>query len=80
MQKELSVREQKWKENYDALKAYVDEHHQLPDKKKVDNRNLLNWWKYNKKCVKNNKLSPEQLRLLQELSDMRTLKVIKFEK
>lgn len=74
------MREQKWKENYDALKAYVDEHHQLPDKKKVDNRNLLNWWKYNKKCVKNNKLSPEQLRLLQELSDMRTLKVIKFEK
>lgn len=71
-------REERWHENYDALKAYVAEHHQMPDKKKAEHRNLLNWWKYNKKCVKQDKLDAEKLKLLQELSDMRTVKAMKF--
>ncbi len=40
-------REETWNKNYQALKAYVEEHKQFPDKKKVENRALLNWWKYN---------------------------------
>lgn len=43
----------------------------LPDKKKVENRGLLNWWKYNKKCGKLGKLSEERADMLQILSDMR---------
>ena len=41
--------EQKWQENYAQLKRYIEEHRHLPDKKKVEFRGLLNWWKYNKK-------------------------------
>lgn len=78
MQKKMSCREQQWKENYDALKSYVAEHRQLPNKKKLENRSLLNWWKYNKKCMKLNKLTDEQLKLLQQLSDMRNVKVVNF--
>ena len=66
--------EQKWQEKYSALKDYINVHHQLPDKKKVENRGLLNWWKYNKKIAKSGKLSEERTRLLQELSDMRIIK------
>lgn len=66
--------EQKWQEKYSALKDYISLHHQLPDKKKVENRGLLNWWKYNKKMAKSGKLSEERARLLQELSDMRIIK------
>ena len=64
----------RWQQNYDLLKAYIAEHHQLPDKKKVENRGLLNWWKYNKKLAKLDKLSEEKLRMLQELSDSRIIK------
>ena len=42
----------KWEENYQLLKAYIIEHKHLPDKKKIENRGLLNWWKYNKKRIK----------------------------
>ena len=45
-------REETWNKNYQALKAYVEGHKQFPDKKKVENRALLNWWKYNKKRMK----------------------------
>lgn len=44
--------EERWMEHYCLLKKYVSEHGHLPDKKKVENRGLLNWWKYNKKRAK----------------------------
>ena len=62
----------RWQQNYDLLKAYIAEHHQLPDKKKVENRGLLNWWKYNKKLIKQGRLPHEHLLMLQQLNEMRT--------
>ena len=38
--------EDNWLANYEALKVYIDEHHHLPDKHKVENRGLLNFSKY----------------------------------
>ena len=69
-----TVNETKWLAKYLQLKDYVEQHHQLPDKKKVENRGLLNWWKYNKKLAKLDKLSEEKLRMLQDLSDSRIIK------
>ena len=66
-----SKNEAKWMEHYNSLREYIALHGHLPDKKKVENRGLLNWWKYNKKCIKSGKLDDEKLRLLQNLSDMR---------
>ena len=65
------LRDNKWQENYCQLRQYIEIHRQLPDKKKVENRRLLNWWKYNKKCIKQGRLNDEKIRLLQKLSDMR---------
>ena len=66
-------REEIWMKNYNALREYIHTHHQLPDKKKVENRGLLNWWKYNKRSIKEGRLDAERTRLLQELSDMRKI-------
>ena len=66
--------EQKWQVNYVQLKEYILEHHQLPDKKKIENRGVLNWWKYNKKLIKSGKLDAERIALLEALSNMRLKK------
>ena len=42
----MTKNDEKWLTNYEALKAYIDEHHHLPDKHKVENRGLLNLSKY----------------------------------
>ena len=67
----IMTNEQRWMERYELLKAYVAEHHQMPDKKKVENRGLLNWWKYNKKRVRQGLLDPDKVNMLMELSRMR---------
>lgn len=65
-------RDEHWYENYALLKAFIEETGHLPNKKKVENRGLLNWWKYNKKLIKAGKLDGERVRLLEDLSNMRT--------
>lgn len=52
----MTKNEKKWAENYELLKEYIAEHRQLPDKKKVEHRSLLNWWKYNRKLIRQGKL------------------------
>lgn len=64
-------REETWNKKYQALKAYVEEYKQFPDKKKVENRALLNWWKYNKKRMKQGAMNGDKQALLLELSNMR---------
>ena len=54
-----------WYQNYEALKAYIQERGHLPDKHKVEFRGLLNWAKYTRKKIKAGTL-PEEQRLLFE--------------
>ena len=53
--------EQKWQVNYEQLKDYILEHHQLPDNKPAENRGLLNWWQYSKKTTKTGKQDAERI-------------------
>lgn len=64
--------ETRWLENYEQLKLFIQEHGHLPNKKKVENRGLLNWWKYNQKLIRRGALDEERCLMLQRLSDMRT--------
>lgn len=68
----MAKNDEKWLANYEALKAYIDEHHHLPDKHKIDNRGLLSWWKYQMKKKKAGTLTEEQERMLQMLADNRS--------
>lgn len=63
----LSTRDKVWNRNFRKLKAYIDEFHHLPDKKKVENRGILNWVKYNRKKIKAGTLDPEKERLFSSL-------------
>ena len=64
--------ETRWLENYEQLKLFIQEHGHLPNKKKVENRGLLNWWKYNQKLIRRGALDEERCQMLQRLSDMLT--------
>ena len=67
----MTKRENNWMDNYCLLKDYVKEHHHLPDKKKMEYRRLLNWWKYNRKVFKAGRMDKDRAKMLEELSNMR---------
>lgn len=67
----MSRRESIWNMRYAELKAYIEEFGQLLDKRRVDNRALLNWWKYNRRLLKNGKLDENRTLLITNLGNMR---------
>lgn len=67
----MGKNEEKWQKNYEALMIFVRTYRHLPNKKRVENRGLLNWWKYNQRLKKQGKLNAERIKLLNELSDLR---------
>ena len=64
--------EESWHQNFELLKAYIKEHHHLPDKKKAENRGLLSWAKYQRKRIKAGALDDEKKRLFEGLMDSRS--------
>jgi hypothetical protein len=64
----MSINEESWLRNYEALKAHVIETGHFPNKH--DRR--LNWYKYNVKLIKQGKLSEDRERMIHELENMRS--------
>lgn len=64
--------EESRQQNFELLKAYIKEHHHLPDKKKVENRALLWWAKAQRKKIKAGALDEEKTMMFQELMDSRS--------
>ena len=67
--------DENWITNYEALKTYIEEHHHLPDKHKVENRGLLNFSKYTRKKIKEETLDEEKARELESVLNMRDLTI-----
>lgn len=65
--------QEEWMRKYSLLRDYIENHGQLPDKKKVENRGLLNWWKYNQKRIRAGKMNEEKTLMLNKLSLMRKI-------
>ena len=79
------TREEGWKQSFELLKAYIEEHHHLPDKtvrqahQPKENRGLLSWAKFQRKKIKAGTLDEEMVRqahqpigLFLELMDSRS--------
>ena len=56
-----------WHQNFEALKAYIQERGHLPDKHVVENRALLSWAKYQRKKIKEGTLDEEKLMMFEAL-------------
>ena len=56
-----------WYQNYEALKAYIQERGHLPDKHVVENRALLLLAKYQRKKIKEGMLDEEKRELFESL-------------
>ena len=65
------ARERTWHDNYARLEEYIIANGHLPDKRCIDNRELLNWWKYNRKRALAGLLDERKKHLLARLSHMR---------
>lgn len=64
----MAKNEDKWFENYEAVKAHVAETGHFPDKHSIGN----NWVRYQRKRIKAGTMPEEQKRLFEELAASRS--------
>lgn len=65
--------DEKWLANYEALKAYIEEHHHLPPKDAPHGaKYLLNWMKYQRKRMKVEFMQKEQKEMLESVLAQRS--------
>jgi len=53
-------REEQWKEKYDNLWKFVSENHRGPSRHRIEEKDMLNWLKYNRKLLNRDTLAPEK--------------------
>lgn len=68
-----SKNDSNWYQNYEALKAYIQERGHLPDKHVVTNRSLLSWAKYQRKKIKEGTLDDEKREMFESLLATRSI-------
>ena len=64
-----------WHQNFEALKAYIQERGHLPDKHVVENRALLSWAKYQRNKIKEGTLDAEKRELFESYSPLVQLSI-----
>lgn len=72
----MSKNDEKWMANYEALKAYIDEHHHLPPKNApLGAKYLLNFAKYVRRTIKEGTCDEWKRELFESLMAERHLDV-----
>ena len=56
-----------WKINCKKVYDFVKTNHRVPSRHRIEEHTLLNWLKYNRRCLNNDKMSPLRKRMFLQL-------------
>ena len=59
--------EDRWEQNFDALKQFIEQNKCMPSKHRVADHRMLNWLKYNRKLIAQGKLAPKRQEKLEQM-------------
>ena len=60
-------REEKWLDCYEMIFAFVKKNHRGPSRHRLEEHQMLNWLKYNRKCLNKDKMHPQRKKKFVEL-------------
>ena len=61
------TQEEKWQAKYDEVKAFIEREHRNPSKHRIEEHDMLNWLKANRKRMNAGELKPERILKFKEL-------------
>jgi len=62
--------ETRWLTRYQEVKTFIEENHRNPSKYRIEEHDMLNWLKANRKALNAGKLKPERVEKFEELLEM----------
>ena len=64
------TQEEKWIKRYQEMKRFIEENHRNPSKHRIEEHDMLNWVKANRKAMNAGKLKPERVEKFRKLLEM----------
>ncbi len=59
--------ETRWLTRYNEVMDYIESHHRNPSKHRLEEHDMLNWLKANRKALNAGKMKPERLEMFRRL-------------
>ena len=59
--------ETRWLTRYNEVKTFIEENHRNPSKHRIEEHDMLNWLKANRKSMNAGKMKPERVDLFEKL-------------
>ena len=59
--------ETRWLTRYNEVKSFIEVHKRNPSKHRIEEHDMLNWLKTNKKALNAGKMKPERMETFKEL-------------
>ena len=64
------TQDERWSIRYYEVKSFIEENHRKPSKYNLEEHDMLNWLKANRKKMNANELKPERLETFKKLMEM----------
>ena len=64
------TQEERWIVRYNELMGFLDENHRNPSKHRIEEHDMLNWLKANRKALNAGKMKPERVEKFRKLLEM----------
>ena len=64
------TQEERWMERYDEVKCFIETNKRNPSKHRIEEHDMLNWVKANRKRMNAGKMKPERVEKFRKLLEM----------
>ena len=62
------TQDERWLARYNEVKNFINDNHRNPSKHRIEEHDMLNWLKANRKLMNAGTLKPDRMTLFQQLS------------
>ena len=64
------TQDERWAAKYNEVKAFIEREHRNPSKHRIEEHDMLNWLKANRKVMNAGKMKPERVDKFRKLLEM----------
>jgi len=64
------TQDERWNIRYNEVKSFIETNHRNPSKHRIEEHDMLNWVKANRKAMNAGKMKPERVEKFERLMEM----------
>ena len=64
------TQDEKWLRKYEEVVAFIEAHHRNPSRHRIEEHDMLNWLKANRKVMNKGEMRPERIEPFRKLLEM----------